>query len=444
MPNNRHPADTIHKIHTFAKTTTMIYLKNCTYINSETLEFTTTDILVEEGLNGNIHFYNQKPADLVVTETIDCKGKLVTHSFANGHHHVYSALARGMGAPKKNPVNFYEVLQYIWWTLDKCLDKDMIQASALATALACAKNGVSFVVDHHASPMAIDNSLQIIADAFDKIGVSHLLCYEITDRDGLDKAAKGLAETERYLQIQQGLVGLHASFTVGNDTLQRAVNLSRKYNSGLHIHIAEDNYDQEHCIDSYGMRVIERMQKHAVLNFDKTILGHCLFLNDTEKKTIANSRSWVVQNMESNLNNRVGYFDGKGLGNRIMLGTDGMHSDMLQSARSVFLAGKDHEIIGPMDVYQRFRNAHQYIKANNFTGDAANNLVVLDYDTPTEINSINFAGHFVYGMNSKHVQHVISNGKLIIKDSIITTVEESEVLSFCREMGKKLWVEMQK
>ncbi len=427
MLNNRHPADTIHKILTFAKTTAMIYLKNCTYINSETLEFTTTDILIEEGLGGNIHFYNQKPADLVVTEIIDCKGKLVTHAFANGHHHVYSALARGMGAPKKIPVNFYEVLQYIWWTLDKCLDKDMIQASALATAIACAKNGVCFAIDHHASPMAIDNSLQIIADAFDKVGVSHLLCYEITDRDGLDKATKGLEETERYLQTQQGLVGLHASFTVGDDTLRKAVSLSKKYNSGLHIHIAEDGYDQEHCINNYGMRVIERMQKHAVLDFDKTILGHCLFLN-----------------MESNLNNRVGYFDGNGLGKRIMLGTDGMHSDMLQSARSVFLAGKDHEMMSLMEVYQRFRNVHHYIKANNFKGDAANNLVVLDYDTPTEINSSNFAGHFVYGITSKHVKHVISNGKLIVNDGNITTVNESEVLSFCQEMSKKLWNEMQK
>ncbi|MEI6696497.1 MAG: amidohydrolase family protein [Bacteroidota bacterium] len=422
----------------------MIYLKNCTYINEETLEFRKTDICVEEGLQGDIHFYNQKPNDLIVSQTIDCKEKIVTHAFANGHHHVYSALARGMGAPKKNPFNFYEVLQYIWWTLDKCLDKDMIRASALATAIASAKNGVGFVIDHHASPMAVENSLQIIANAFDEVGVSHLLCYEITDRDGMDKAAKGLEETERYLQKNQALVGLHASFTVSDKTLQSAVTLAEKYNSGIHIHVAEDAYDQLHCLDNYGMRVVERLQKHGALDLDKTILGHCLFLNDKEKEIIANSTSWVVQNMESNLNNRVGYFDGSGMGNRIMLGTDGMHSDMIQSARSVFLAGKDHEMLSPDAVYQRFRNSHQFIKSNNFKGDAANNLVVMDYDSPTEINSSNFSGHFVYGINSKHIQHVISNGKLIVKDGCLTTVNETEVLGFCREMGKKLWVAMQK
>jgi cytosine/adenosine deaminase-related metal-dependent hydrolase len=421
----------------------MIYLKNCTYIDSNTLAFSSTDILIEEGKEGNIMFYNNKPAGITVAEEIDCKGMLVTHAFANGHHHAYSALARGMGVPKKIPVNFYEVLQYIWWTLDKCLDKDMIEASALATAVACAKNGVSFVIDHHASPMAIDNSLQIIADAFDKVGISHLLAYEISDRNGMDKAQKGLQETENYLQQHQALVGLHASFTVGNDTLQQAVNLSRKYNTGLHIHVAEDGYDQDDCLKNYDMRVVERLQQHAVLESNKTILGHCLYLNKTEKAIIANSNAWVVQNMESNLNNRLGYFDSKDLGMRIMLGTDGMHSDMLQSARSVFLSGKDHESLSPMAVYQRFRNAHQYIKTNEFKGDAANNLVVLDYDTPTEINSSNFTEHFVYGISSKHIRHVISNGKLIVKNGMLTTINETEVFAFSKEMGKKLWSAMQ-
>ena len=119
----------------------------------------------------------------------------MTKSFAVGHHHVYSALARGMGAPKKNPENFVEILEYIWWTLDKCLDEEMIEYSALTTAIACAKAGSTFVIDHHASPFAVKNSMEIIGKAFDKVGVSHLLCYEISDRDGLEIAEQGLEET---------------------------------------------------------------------------------------------------------------------------------------------------------------------------------------------------------------------------------------------------------
>ncbi|NTW32779.1 MAG: amidohydrolase family protein [Bacteroidetes bacterium] len=421
-----------------------IYLKNATYIDWNTLQFVNTSIKVNKGINGGLEFISQIPADST-DEVIDCKGKFVTKSFACGHHHVYSALSRGMGAPKKSPANFYEVLKYIWWTLDKCLDKDSIEASALTTAIASAKNGVTYVIDHHASPFAIDGSLEIIAKAFDKVGVGHLLCYEISDRDGIDIAWKGLEETENYLQKRPGLVGLHASFTVSDDTLEKAVSLSDKYDSGLHIHVAEDKYDQEYCMKNYNQRVVERLNDAGVLRFSKTILGHCLHLEANEKELVRESEAWVVQNSESNLNNNVGYFNSRGLNStNIMLGTDGMHSDMIRSAKSAFYVGQGFDSIDYPGFYNRFRNVHKYLSKNNFAGDGDNNLVVLDYDTPTEINQNNFLGHFLFGIESKHVQHVISQGNLIVKDKKVTTVNEAEILEFSKEQGKKLWERMKK
>jgi len=156
-------------------------------------------------------------------------------------------------------------------------------------------------------------SLNIISKAFDKVGLSHLLCYEITDRDGIDKAEQGLDETESYLKSNQGLVGLHASFTVNDEIMRRAVNTMSKYNSGIHIHVAEDLYDQRHCHDHYDKRVVERLHDFGVLDSSKTILGHCLHINDKERELIKKSKAFVVQNMESNLNNRVGYFNAKDL-----------------------------------------------------------------------------------------------------------------------------------
>lgn len=188
-----------------------VLLKNARFVNWQTLEINDGNILVEEGPEGKIFFQGTGLPEKKEVETIDCSGKIVTKSFAVGHHHIYSALARGMGAPKKNPENFFEILKYIWWTLDKSLDKEMIEASALSTAIACAKAGSTFVIDHHASPFFIDGSLEVISEALNKVGLGHLLCYEITDRDGLDKADLGLAETEKFLQNNQGLIGLHAS-----------------------------------------------------------------------------------------------------------------------------------------------------------------------------------------------------------------------------------------
>ncbi|MFP4556749.1 MAG: amidohydrolase family protein [Bacteroidales bacterium] len=418
-----------------------ILLKNATYIHWETLEFTNTNIIVDEGANGSIHFINNfKDIDKSVNyQIIDCKGKLVTKSFAVGHHHAYSALAKGMPAPKKQPENFQEILQYVWWTLDKCLDKETIELSALVTAMACAKAGATYVIDHHASPNYIKGSLEIMAKAFEKVGVSHLLCYEITDRDGMDKAQDGLNESEGYLKNHEGLVGLHASFTVSDKTLSKAVDLMKKYNSGAHVHAAEGMYDQEHCLSTYGKRVVQRFFDAGVLNLPKSILVHCLHLNDEERKLVEESPCWVAQNTESNLNNKVGYFNGKGLGKNIMMGTDGMHSDMLQSSKAAFFVGQGFDTIDFPSAYQRFRNAHRYLSKNEFSGDGENNIVVLDYDTPTEINQSNFLGHFIFGLKSNHVQHVISNGRLIVHNQTLINVNEDDILSHARKQGKRLW-----
>lgn len=419
----------------------MIFLKNGTWIDWQTLEFRKTDILVEEGPDGKLIF-DPVPERTEGVAGIDCSGKFITRSFANGHHHAYSALARGMPAPKKNPVNFSEILQFIWWNLDKTLDLEMIRLSGLVTAMACVKNGVTFVIDHHASPFAIEGSLEILAQAFEEVGVGHLLCYEISDRDGLDIARKGLAETALYLEKRQGLVGLHASFTVGNDTLKQAVDLAVAANSGIHIHVAEDKSDEEDCIRKYNMRVIERLESAGVLQFSKTILAHCIHLNDRERSLVERSPAWVVQNMESNLNNSVGFFTSKGLSSLIMLGTDGMHSDMLRSAQSAFFAGHNFDSIDYGEIYRRFRNVHHYINTNGFPGDGENNLVILDYDTPTPLTGSNFLGHFLFGFKGSDVTHVISAGKLIMESRNLLTVNEQEILAEAQLQAVRLWEKM--
>ncbi len=416
-----------------------VVLKNANYIDWKTLSFTKTNLLVEEGKAGKIRFSDTAEKFPAAAEVLDVQGNFVTKAFAVGHHHAYSALSRGMPAPRYTPHNFYEILKYIWWTLDKALDKDMVEASALATAMACAKAGSTFVIDHHASPNFISGSLEIMAEAFEKVGVSHLFCYEISDRDGADKARQGLDETAAWLENHQGLVGMHASFTVGDQTMKEAANLMEKCRSGFHIHVAEDPYDQNDSRQKYGMRVVERLHAFGVLDSEKTILGHCLHVNEKERALIKNSKAWVVQNTESNLNNNVGFFRSEGLGNRLMLGTDGMHSDMLRSAQAAYFAGQPFDDIDFPEAYRRFRNVHSYLDSNHFDGDGKNNLVVLDYDSPTEMNTDNFLGHFLFGLRATHVRHVISDGEIIVKDRKLQKVNEAEILDFTREQGKRLW-----
>ena len=420
-----------------------LYLKNANYLDAETLDIRNTHLAVEPGPRGGLAFCDSSPSDSELSaqdRMMDCRGRLVTRSFACGHHHIYSTLARGMPAPPRIPANFLEVLEYIWWRVDKRLDRDMIEASALAASLHMVKHGVTFCVDHHSSPYAIEGSLETIARAFEKIGLGHLLCCEISCRDGQGSMEAGLAETDAYLSSGcRGHVGLHASFTVDDDLLKRSVELARKHGTGLHVHVAEDLVDQEHCLKTYGKRVIQRLHEFGALESPHTILGHCLFLDEQEKKLLRESPVWVVQNVESNQNNNVGATGYTGLTDNVMLGTDGMHSDMLRSAKAAYLVGQNTEGVSPDQMYARFRNVHRFIEAVDAEGDGANNLVILDYDSPTQITTENFSGHFIYGLESSHVLSVIAQGKVIVEERRITSVDEAEILAFAREQGLRLW-----
>lgn len=420
-----------------------LYLKNATWYDPETFACKTTTLAVEEGTFGGLTLdaeipgiSERKPGDRI----LDCTGRVVTRAFGCGHHHIYSALSRGMPPAPRNPSNFMEVLELIWWRMDKKLDHDMIEASALATGLYCVKNGITFIIDHHASPFGIDGSLETIASALDRIGLGHLLCYEISCRDGEAVKEQGLAETDAYLASgRKGHVGLHASFTVDDDLLERAVALARRHETGVHIHVAEDAADQKHCEETYGKRVVNRLAEAGVLDSPLSILGHCVHLDDAERALIQKAPCWVVQNTESNLNNNVGLGRYNDLPN-VMLGTDGMHSDMIRSAQSAyFIAGHAEGGMSPLAAWQRFRNVHKHIAGHKAPGDTLNNLVVLNYDSPTPLTQDNFPGHFCYAFDAKNVETVISQGRVIVENRTLVSGDESDILAYANEQAKRLW-----
>ncbi len=414
-----------------------IFLKNCQYIDFQTFDIKKTNILVEAGKDKNIKFDEKIPED---AEIYDCQGKYVMRAFIVGHHHIYSGLATGMPAPAKTPHNFYEILKYVWWNLDKVLDLDMIRASAYAVGISAIRNGVSFIIDHHSSPFHPKGSLKTIAEVLDELGLNHLLCYEISDRDGEKIRDLGLEETAEYLSENQGLVGLHASFTLEDETLIRVAELTEKFASGIHIHVAEDRLDQDITLINYGKTVLQRLNYYGLLNSSKTILAHGIHFFDEDKEIFNKSKAFLVQNPESNLNNNVGFLDTTGLDKkRIMLGTDGMHSDMIRTAKASYFAGKNHGNPSMQEVYDRLTNNYNYLKINDFEGAGNNNLVILDYKPFTELNKDNFLGHFFFGMDNSHIDGLIVNGKFLMKDKNPLIGDMEKIINFTQEQAKRLW-----
>lgn len=413
-----------------------IYLTNANYLDPTTMQTRAGTLRVDEGPLSGFEFVDASPAG---AHTIDCAGRLVTKSFAIGHHHIYSALARGMPSPAKPPTSFVEILERIWWKLDSALDESMIRSSAMAAGIDAARAGSTFIIDHHASPNAIAGSLGIIADALDEIGLGHLLCYELTDRDGPERAEQGLDETEEYLQEHQGLVGLHASFTVSPGLLEHACDLAVACETGLHVHVAEAESDQDHCLEHHGVRVVHRLAAAGVLESPKSILAHCIHLDDSERAVLRGASSWVSQQAESNLNNAVGTLNASEFAERVFIGTDGMHGDCTAAARTAYLASQGGESMSPKAAYERVRRVHTYLEQNGFAGDSSNNLIVLDYDPPAPITSENWPAHVMYGLNRSHVRTVISQGKVIVRDRELTTVDEGAVMAEARIQAARLW-----
>src|SRR5574341_314952 len=211
---------------------------------------------------------------------LNAHGQIVMPGGICAHTHFYGAFARGMAIPGSAPKDFPEILEKLWWPLDKSLLEEDIRYSALICLVDAIKHGTTTLIDHHASPNAIDGSLDIIAEAADKSGLRAVLCYEVTDRDGPEKAAAGIKENVRFMKRLAtnphprlaGTFGLHASLTLSGATLQ-ACRAAAPEEAGFHIHVAEHEADEYDSLNKSNMRVVDRLQNHEILG-PKTTAAH--------------------------------------------------------------------------------------------------------------------------------------------------------------------------
>lgn len=431
-------------------------LKSALLVTFDKPAIERTDIRIEGGR------VRERGAGLVPREgeeTIDLGGKLVMPGMVCAHTHLYSALARGMPAPPRSPSNFKEILELIWWRLDLALDEETLYWSAMAGALDAARVGATCLFDHHASPSHIIGSLDIVREAIEKVGLRSVLCYEVTDRGGEQKRSEGLEENRAFLEsirdslaagsgsLFRGMVGAHASFTLTDDSLGALAELMREYDAGIHIHVAEDLCDVEDARSKYGIGVVERLDRFGALN-DHSILAHGVHLSDRDIE-IARSRDvWFAHNPRSNMNNQVGYAPIVKFGSHVLLGTDGIGADMFEEARVAFFKGRDEQTGLGADYWLNVLANNQRLASNIFgvqlgslDADAAADLVVLDYQSPTPVTADNLAWHLAFGLSSASVSSVMVNGRFIIKDRA-SPVDSEEVYSRIRKASEKLWARL--
>ena len=388
---------------------------------------------------------------------IDCSGCLVIPGSACAHTHAYSALARGMPYDLPAPTSFLEILQRIWWRLDRALEPETIRASALVAAREALLSGTTTLVDHHASPMAIDGSLDIIAEAFEEVGIRSVLCYETSDRDGRHKAREGVEENRRFLRrvaegrwpLARAMVGAHASFTLSEETLSECVAVAREAKAGVHIHVAEDAIDEADAMARFERRVVSRLYATGAVD-ERALLAHAVHIDPAEAELIRTSRATVAHNPRSNMNNAVGRTPLAWLAGEVALGTDGVSGDMFEESRAAYFRqredGLDTNPSLPLELLARAAR----VAGRSFGEPALGRLepgapadvVVLDYRAPTPIDAENLAGHWIFGIGASHVRDVLVGGELMVRDGRSTRLDPAEIVIEARRASRRLWDRM--
>lgn len=388
---------------------------------------------------------------------IDGNGKILMPGFINSHTHIYSTFARGMGLPVFNPTNFHQLLEQLWWRLDRALTLEDVYYSALVSSVEMVRNGITTFVDHHSSPNAIRGSLnEIVKACIKEAGLRGIVCYETSDRDGERAKLEAIGENnesrsfvESYPKRAAGLFGLHASFTLTDETLAECA----RYGMPIHVHVGEGPEDGSLHQQRFGMTAVERLNHFGLLN-PASLLVHCLHVNESDLSIIKSSGARVVFNPQSNMNNGVGipdYSKFKDHDILVNLGNDGYGFDLTRDMRTLLISQhllkKDPKVFSVEDLFQvAFINNAEYV-SNNLKANLGKiqkgyraDFVTYDYAPPTPLNGDNFLSHFYFAiMENCKPTDVLVDGEYLLQDGILKRQDEQAIYKVSQKQSADLW-----
>jgi putative selenium metabolism protein SsnA len=387
----------------------------------------------------------ESSAESVGDEFIDVHGRLIVPGLLNPHQHLYSFLATGLG-PVGPEDSFTQQLENLWWRLDKVHDEESVYYSALAGAVDSVKHGVTTIFDHHASMGWVLGSLATVAKAFETLGIKGVLCYETSDRMGRDQINTHIDEnlsfweSHRGSETLQASFGLHANFTLSDESLKEIARV-KPDELPIHIHCGEDSSDLDYCRELGYQGPVHRLEKFGLLD-DRSVLAHAIHLSEQDYRILKEIHPIVVSNPESNAKNQVGRMD-RGRISEYVLGTDGMSGDILKTLRSHYLLGE-----GRKESLEKLREAvfstkakvqqKYFPDAGTFGTGAKADIAVLDYTPLTPITLENLMGHLIFGAKGGKVFMTVSDGVIIYRDGVMTSIDEESLVRKAQKTAERL------
>ena len=397
-------------------------------------------------------------------DVLDAGGKLVLPGNICAHTHFYGAFARGMAIPGQPAADFEQILQRLWWKLDRALDLDGVRYSALVCLANAIRHGTTSLIDHHASPNAIDGSLSVIGQAITQAGLRAALCYEVTDRNGTAGAQAGIRENVRFAQENRrqpsenirSAFGLHALLTVGDATLDQSIEAARTHGIPLHLHVAEGLADQDHSLSEHHLRVVERLMQHGGLTAE-TICAHCIHVDTHEIELLAGQGAKVTHQPRSNMNNAVGTAPVIRLleaGICVGLGNDGFSNNAFAEMKFADLLQRhtqaDPRAMGADKVVHMAYGNNARIAAlfwerplGTLQTGAHADIVLADYRPFTPLTADNASWHILFGMDGSEITDTICGGKVLMRNRQLLTLDEAEIAARAREIAVETWARVQ-
>jgi putative selenium metabolism protein SsnA len=391
-------------------------------------------------------------------ERLDAQGQLVMPGNICAHTHFYGAFSRGMAVPGAPLKDFPDILERLWWKLDKALTLEDVRYSALVCLADAIKHGTTTLFDHHASPGAIEGSLDVIAQAVGQAGLRACLCYEVTDRDGDALSRAGIAENVRFGRALAerpdpklaATFGLHASLTLSDRTLAAC---RVAHNEGFHIHVAEHEVDEYDSLQKSGRRVVDRLNEFGILG-PRTIAAHCVHIDAREMEWLKDTGTWVTHQPRSNMNNAVGAApveDMLRLGVRVAMGNDGFSNAMWDEWKAAYfihkLAHRDPRrangaVVADIAVGNTAALAREFFPAASLgmlAPGAFADLIFVDYHPTTPLTAGNLPWHIIFGFENSMVTATICGGQVLMKDRRLLTLDEAKITAKSRELAQSVW-----
>jgi len=393
-------------------------------------------------------------------EKLDAAGKIVMPGMTCAHTHFYGSFARGMAIPGAPPANFMQILEQLWWKVDRALTLEDSKYSALVAMVDAIRRGTTTLIDHHASPTHIDGSLDALAEAATESGLRVGLCYEVTDRNGPAGTRAGINENVRFIKKLQtdpdpklgASFGLHAAFTVSDETLDACLEAGQGLNTGFHIHVAEDKADEADSLKKYGIRVAERLEKKGILG-PKTLVAHAIHVDAYEMDAFRATQTKISHQPRSNMNNAVGVAEVEKMldkGITVGLGNDGFYNNMFTEIHTAYLLhriSKGDPRVMPGDRLMEMAFNNNAIIAGLFfpkpvaelAPGAFADIILLDYVPFTPLTDGNYPWQLVFGMDGSHVTHTIAGGQMLMKDRQVLTLDEKAIAAKATDLAAQVW-----